>query len=253
MRRLAALRLSALALLPGCFTVAISRSAERAPTPVTIPLSDGVSLTSTGEVDINGSAFLPAGVRIDTPDSTIYIDPMVIDDPRPADLILLTHAHPDHMSPPDIRRIATPETFLLGPQSVADELPDYEVRVVAPGDTGSIDGIQYEAVAAYNIAKQFHPRANGWVGYVVEMGGERIYIAGDTEGIPEMRALKNIDVAFIPMNLPYTMPPEEAADAVKAFHPKVVYPYHYRGSDLSVFEKALAGTGIDARLRNWYP
>ena len=83
-------------------------------------------------------------------------------------------------------------------------------------------------------------------------GGLRIYIAGDTEGIPEMRALKNIDVAFVPMILPYTMSPEEAAEAVKAFHPKVVYPYHYGESDLKVFESALKGTGIDVRIRNWY-
>ncbi|MGH9613005.1 MAG: MBL fold metallo-hydrolase, partial [Bryobacteraceae bacterium] len=89
-------------------------------------------------------------------------------------------------------------------------------------------------------------------GYVLTYGGKRFYIAGDTEGTPEMRALKNIDVAFIPMNLPYTMPPEEAAEAVKAFHPKIVYPYHYRGSDLSVFQKALEGSGIEVRIRNWY-
>jgi len=89
-------------------------------------------------------------------------------------------------------------------------------------------------------------------GYIVTYGGLRVYIAGDTEGIPEMRALKNIDVAFVPMNLPYTMPPEEAAEAVKAFHPKVVYPYHFGESDLTVFSKALAGTGIDVRIRKWY-
>ncbi len=79
-----------------------------------------------------------------------------------------------------------------------------------------------------------------------------MYIAGDTEGTPDMRALKNIDVAFIPMNLPYTMTPEEAADAVRAFHPKVVYPYHYGASDVKAFAKALEGTGIEVRLRNWY-
>src|SRR5450755_4267052 len=93
----------------------------------------------------------------------------------------------------------------------------------------------------------FHDKGRG-NGYILTYGGKRFYIAGDTEGIPEMRALKNIDVAFVPMNLPYTMTPEEAADAVRAFHPKVVYPYHYKGSDLQVFKKALAGSGIDVRL-----
>ena len=83
-------------------------------------------------------------------------------------------------------------------------------------------------------------------------GGKRFYISGDTEGTPEMRQLKNIDVAFVCMNLPYTMPVEEAADAVKAFHPKIVYPYHYRGQDITKFAQLLTGTGIDVRLRNWY-
>ena len=89
------------------------------------------------------------------------------------------------------------------------------------------------------------------VGYIT-YGGTRIYISGDTEGIPEMRALKNIDVAFVCMNLPYTMPPDEAADAVKAFKPKVVYPYHYMGSDLNAFEAALKGSGVEVRIRDWY-
>ncbi len=99
--------------------------------------------------------------------------------------------------------------------------------------------------------KLFHDKGRG-NGYVVTYGGKRFYFAGDTEGVEEMRALRNIDAAFVPMNLPYTMPPEEAADAVKAFRPKVVYPYHYRGADLSVFEKALAGSGVEVRIRNWY-
>src|ERR1035441_146098 len=100
--------------------------------------------------------------------------------------------------------------------------------------------------------KLFHDKGRG-NGYVLTHGGKRFYFSGDTEGIPEMRALKNIDVAFVCMNLPYTMPPEEAADAVKAFHPKIVIPYHYRGSDLAVFQKGLEGTGIEVRLLEWYP
>ena len=90
-------------------------------------------------------------------------------------------------------------------------------------------------------------------GYVLTYGGKRFYFSGDTEGVPEMRKLKNIDVAFVCMNLPYTMPPDEAAEAVKAFHPKIVIPYHYRGSDLGVFQKGLEGTGIEVRLLDWYP
>jgi L-ascorbate metabolism protein UlaG (beta-lactamase superfamily) len=97
----------------------------------------------------------------------------------------------------------------------------------------------------------YHEKGRG-NGYIVTYGGKRFYFAGDTEGTPEMRALKNIDVAFIPMNLPYTMTPQAAAEAVRAFHPGVVYPYHYRGQDTKIFAKALEGTGIDVRLRDWY-
>ena len=97
----------------------------------------------------------------------------------------------------------------------------------------------------------FHTKGRG-NGYILTLGGKRIYIAGDTECTPEMKALKDIDVAFMPMNLPYTMPPSEAAECVKAFKPKVVYPYHYRGQNLDEFAAALKGTGTEARIRDWY-
>jgi len=97
----------------------------------------------------------------------------------------------------------------------------------------------------------FHPKGRG-DGYVLNYGGKNFYFAGDTEGTPEMRALKDIDVAFIPMNLPYTMTPGEAADAVKAFHPKVAIPYHYKGQDITIFRKDLEGSGVEVRLLDWY-
>ena len=100
--------------------------------------------------------------------------------------------------------------------------------------------------------KFYHDKGRG-NGYVVTYGGKRFYFSGDTEGIPEMKALRNIDVAFVCMNLPFTMTPEEAAEAVKTLHPKVVYPYHFRGQDVSVFAKALDGAGIEVRQRDWYP
>jgi L-ascorbate metabolism protein UlaG (beta-lactamase superfamily) len=98
----------------------------------------------------------------------------------------------------------------------------------------------------------FHPKGRG-NGYILTLGGKRLYIAGDTECTPEMRALKNIDIAFIPMNLPYTMPPAEAAECVKAFKPKVVYPYHYRGQNPEEFKAALKGEPVEVRLLDWYP
>ena len=100
--------------------------------------------------------------------------------------------------------------------------------------------------------KFFHDKGRGNA-YIFNFGDKRVLLAGDTECVPELKAVKNIDIAFLPMNLPYTMPPDEAAEAVKAFHPKIVIPYHYRGSDLTVFQKALEGTGIEVRLLEWYP
>ena len=129
--------------------------------------------------------------------------------------------------------------------------------MIANGEKKTIDGVEIEAVPMYNLQRGpaagqlFHTKGRG-NGYIVTLGGKRIYLAGDTECTPEMKALKNIDVAFVPMNLPYTMPPNEAADCVKAFKPKIVYPYHYMGSDLKEFEDALKGSGVEVRIRDWY-
>jgi L-ascorbate metabolism protein UlaG (beta-lactamase superfamily) len=173
----------------------------------------------------------------------------------PADLILITHQHGDHLDPEAISKLRKPSTIVAGPAAVREKYPD--ATLFSSGDTRTFGPWRVEAIPAYNLkrvrpdGKPFHPRGEG-VGYVLSFAGKRFYIAGDTEGTPEMRALKNIDVAFVCMNLPYTMTPEEAADAVRAFKPKVVYPYHSRDSDLTVFEKALAGSGVEVRLRNWY-
>lgn len=172
-----------------------------------------------------------------------------------ADLILITDIHGDHMSPPAIAQAKKSGTVIIAPAAVAKTVTDAEV--LNNGQSKQWSGWTIEAIPMYNIkrgpapGKLYHDKGRG-NGYVLSYGGKRFYISGDTEGIPEMRALKNIDVAFVCMNLPYTMPPEEAAEAVKAFHPKVVYPYHYRGSDLKVFENALQGSGIDVRIRDWY-
>jgi L-ascorbate metabolism protein UlaG (beta-lactamase superfamily) len=171
------------------------------------------------------------------------------------DIILITDIHGDHLDPATIAKVRKPATKIVAPAAAAPKL-DSPI-VMANGETKTVDGLTIAAVPMYNLTRGpaagqlYHEKGRG-NGYVVTLGGKRIYIAGDTEGTPEMRALKNIDVAFVPMNLPYTMTPAEAADAVKAFAPKIVYPYHYRGQDTTEFAKALAGTGIDVRLRNWY-
>jgi L-ascorbate metabolism protein UlaG (beta-lactamase superfamily) len=130
-----------------------------------------------------------------------------------------------------------------------------QTTVLANGETKSLHEIKIEAVPMYNLTQErlkFHDKGRG-NGYVLRLGGKRVYISGDTEDIPEMRALKNIDVAFVCMNLPYTMDVTQAASAVREFRPRIVYPYHYRGSDVEKF-KSLVGNDrdVEVRLRDWY-
>jgi L-ascorbate metabolism protein UlaG (beta-lactamase superfamily) len=199
-----------------------------------------------------------ASMMIEAGGKVIYVDPWSqgnFDGLPKADLILITDIHPDHMDKAAIDKVRKDGTVLIAPAAVAKTIT--EAQVLHNGESNTWDQWTIEAVPMYNLKRGptpgtfYHDKGRG-NGYVLTYGGMRFYIAGDTEGIPEMRALKNIDVAFIPMNLPYTMTPEEAADAVREFHPKVVYPYHYRDSDTGAFKKALDGTGIDVRLRNWY-
>jgi L-ascorbate metabolism protein UlaG (beta-lactamase superfamily) len=196
---------------------------------------------------------IQAGNRI------IFVDPWsqapdLASQPK-ADIILITDIHGDHMDPKAIAAVRKADTQIIAPAAVAKTVTD--AMVVNNGETKKLGDITVEAVPMYNEkrgpseGKFFHDKGRG-NGYIVTYKGRRIYIAGDTEGVPEMRALKNIDIAFVPMNLPYTMPPEEAAEAVKAFKPKVVYPYHYRNSDTKVFSNALEGTGIQVKEGAWY-
>jgi L-ascorbate metabolism protein UlaG (beta-lactamase superfamily) len=212
--------------------------------------------TSTGPVKI--TPLYHATAMIEASGKIIYIDPAnpsKFDGLPKADLILITHVHPDHMDPASIGQISKTGTDILAPRAVLATVKT--AKPISNGETTMWQGWIIEAIPAYNLkrgpapGKLFHEKGNG-NGYVLTYGGARFYFSGDTEGVPEMRALKNIDVAFVCMNLPYTMPPDEAADAVKAFHPKVVIPYHYHGSDLAVFQKRLEGTGIEIRLLDWY-
>src|ERR1700757_3578576 len=212
--------------------------------------------TSAGPVKItplyHASTLIEAGGKV------IYLDPAKpaeLGDLPKADLILITDIHPDHMDPASISNVSKSGTEIIAAPAVTKTVTN--ATPLANGQSKSWQGWTIEAVPAYNLkrgpepGKLFHDKGRG-NGYVITYGGKRFYFSGDTEGTPEMRALKNIDVAFVCMNLPYTMPPDEAAEAVRAFHPKIVYPYHYRGSDLDVFKKALAGSGIEVRLFDWY-
>ena len=212
--------------------------------------------TNAGKVTI--TPVRHASLMIEANCKVIQVDPWIQGNyeglPK-ADLILVTDIHPDHLDPQEIGLLKKDDTTILAPAAVVKSVP--QAKVIGNGEKTSWEGWTIEAVPMYNVKRgpaegKFYNDKGRGIGFVLTYGGNRIYIAGDTEGTPEMRALKNIDVAFIPMNLPYTMPPEEAAEAVKAFHPKVVYPYQSRGSDTKAFAGALAGTGIDVRLRNWY-
>ena len=189
----------------------------------------------------------------------IYIDPArpaKIEGRTAADLILITDIHGDHMDAADVAALSKAGTLVIAPAAVAKTIT--QARVLDNGKSTLWRDFKITAVPMYNIShnqpsgQPYHDKGRG-NGYVLTYGNRNFYFAGDTEGVPEMRALKKIDVAFIPMNLPYTMTPAEAADAVKAFKPKLVIPYHYKGQDVEAFKKALDGSGVQVRLLNWYP
>jgi len=143
-----------------------------------------------------------------------------------ADIIFITHAHGDHLSSEDVERIRTQGTVLIGPPDCLEPLKGANKRVVKPGDELQVEGFNVKVVPAYNLEKPFHPKANNWVGYLVEIGGAVYYSAGDTDRIPELKAIK-ADVAFLPIGGTYTMDAEEAAAATGDFSPKMAVPYHY--------------------------
>src|SRR5579863_4384871 len=215
--------------------------------------------TSAGPVKI--TPVYHASLEIEAGGKVIVIDPAPpakFDGLPKGDLILITDIHGDHLNADMIKAESKPDTTIIAPAAVAKTVT--EAKVINNGEKTTWGAWTIEAIPMYNTTasrgpgpgKLFHDKGRG-NGYVLTYGGKRFYFSGDTEGIPEMRALKNIDVAFVCMNLPYTMTPEEAADAVKAFHPKVAIPYHYKGQDTAVFKKALDGTGIEVRLLDWYP
>lgn len=164
-----------------------------------------------------------------------------------ADIVLVTHEHFDHFDPDAIRTISTPTTQVILTRSCAAKLPSG--TVMNNGDTRTVKDIAIQAVPAYNHSKTFHPRGVG-NGYVLTLGKRRLYVAGDTENTPEMKGLKDIDIAFLPMNLPYTMTPEMVADAARSFRPKILYPYHFGETDTAKLTALLASApDIEVRIR----
>ncbi|QNH60530.1 MBL fold metallo-hydrolase [Hymenobacter sediminicola] len=199
---------------------------------------------------------------------TIYVDPYggaaAYAGLAAPDVVLITDIHGDHLDPKTLAGLSVGKALMIVPQAVADKLPaEYKAQIRILGNGQQLDtlGLRVSAIPMYNLPEAPdapHTKGRG-NGYVLNLGGKNVYVSGDTEDTAEMRALKGIDVAFVCMNLPYTMDVQQAAQGVLAFKPGIVYPYHYRGqnglSDVDGFKKTVntANKKIDVRLRNWYP
>jgi len=235
-------------------------SAAAISTPTTARPADAIP-TSQGELRV--TPLRHATMLLTWQGKSLYVDPFheasFTGLPK-ADVIYITDLHPDHLDPVALDALKQPSTVVVAPPAVAEKLPKdlTHVVILKNGDTQTVEGVGVEAVPMYNLTRGpgggalFHDKGRG-NGYVLTFGDKRVYLSGDTECTDEMRGLKSIDVAFVCMNLPYTMPPSEAAACVKAFRPKVVYPYHYRGSNLDEFKTPLAAEhDIEVRERTWY-
>ncbi len=188
---------------------------------------------------------------------TIHIDPVWnyadYNKLPKADLILVTHDHGDHLDVNAIKTLLNPGTEVVLTEKCAEKYPDG--KIMKNGESATFAGIQVKAVPAYNIqnvrgpGNPYHPKGVG-NGYVLQFGDKKVYVAGDTENVPEMANLKDIDIAFLPMNLPFTMTPEMVVEAVKLFHPKILYPYHFGKTDIDHFLELMKNqTGTEVRVR----
>lgn len=252
--------LSALALTPGLASTAFAAHHKKGEEMAGDMMSNMI-MGSGGEITIHpvghASLALKGGGKV------IYADPVgdvaaYKNLPKP-DLILVTHEHGDHYNVETLGGLMGDNTLLLTNPAVYGKLPTElksKASEIGNGDSSEIAGLTISAIPAYNTTqdrKKYHPQGRD-NGYVFMLDGKRIYIGGDTEDIPEMRALESVDLAFVPMNLPFTMDVNQAASAVAQFKPKVVYPYHYRGSDTAEFKKLVAAEtdAVEVRLHDWY-
>ncbi len=178
--------------------------------------------------------FTHSSVRIRCAEGTIYVDPFKMkEEPHDADYVLITHPHYDHFSIEDIRKVICPDTIMIVPERMEDDAREFErevrsIETVRPGVYREIDGLELEAVPAYNTVKPFHPRRAEWVGYILRIEGKRVYIAGDTGATKEARKIK-CDIALVPVGGTYTMDTKRAAELINGMRPDYAIPTHYGG------------------------
>lgn len=227
---------------------------------VDAPAGDNTFATDQGPLKV--TPIMHASVRFDWNGKVIYSDPAQGDytGAPPADIIVITHKHGDHLNPANIMKLTKAgATKIFAPATVASMLTGMPVTMMANGDTQTVGDITIDAVAMYNTTParaSNHPKGDG-NGYVIKLGNKKVYVSGDTECTDELKKLTGIDVAFLCMNIPYTMDVPAAAACTKIFAPKVVYPYHYKDGtgmleDVASF-KTMVGATSDVRLANWYP
>ncbi|RLC49085.1 MAG: MBL fold metallo-hydrolase [Candidatus Cloacimonadota bacterium] len=171
--------------------------------------------------------YCQSSILIQYQGKNIYIDPWKVPSNQPkADFILVTHSHFDHLSLEDINKIKDDTTKVIIPSSLKNEVP-MPVITMDPGDENEYDNIKIKAIPAYNLNKEYHPRNNNWLGYIVTVGDIRILHTGDTDAVPELKTLEHIDIAFVPVGGTYTMTAKEAAKIVNIFKPKLAIPFHW--------------------------
>ena len=243
-----------LVVVPAAMAAALLQA--QIPSTTRVPASGGeIVITALGH----------ASVQFEQAGKVIIVDPVAnqadLSQAKLADLILVTDIHPDHLDPEAIAKLRKSGAPVVIPPEATPKVPDGVVmrnREMLAGDLAPA-GIPVIAVPAYNIQRGpapgefYHPRERGQ-GYLLTVGGKLVYVAGDTECVPAMAQwVRNVEVAFIPMNLPYTMSPSEAAECVKGFKPKIAIPYHFMGQNPEEFREALKGEPIEVRILNWYP
>ena len=236
-------------LLQACSVISITQSGLKEVTQKSLQVSPVCRVSSTGVVYMNFAGmiktdFIPASVKIEYGNILIYFDPLVIGDTTAADYIFITHEHADHFSIPDIRKLSGDKTLIVGPEHITRKLNDYHTKTVGLNDSLDFGDIQCRTVPSYNLKKgglsmPLHKRSDNYLGYIISCDTLRIYVAGDTDYIPEMKSFDGITLAIVPIGEGKTaMNPEEAAEAVNIMQPDIVIPVHYEpGKDSEqVFE-----------------